>query len=235
MGEPGRASFRDEGLENYRLYTYRFYGYNVFGERVMFAQVDAMPRDRTPPEQPRVITLEHHKPDEVLIAWEMNDTPAADLMGFAVGRAKGADGEYQVIHPDLLPSSSRTFIDTSFVQGQMNYYVIQAVDTAFNVSSSLPVAVTLIDTIPPAPPVWASGSIDSLGVVSLELEKNPENDLMGYRLYRSNDPGHEFSVIFEGFVESDTLRDAIPVVFTDTLSLNSLTPYVYLQGNCTGL
>ncbi len=224
-----RASFRDEDLVNYQLYTYRFYGYNMFGERILFDEVEAMPRDRTPPEQPRILAIEHHQPREVLIEWEMNDPPAPDLMGFVVGRAPRLEEGFGIIHTELLPENSRSFIDTTFVEGQLNYYVIQAVDTAFNVSSSLPVAVTLIDTIPPAQPIWASGTIDSLGVVRLEVEKNPERDLMGYRLFRANDPDHEFSVIFEGFVDSDTLRNEIPVVFTDTVTLNSLTPHIYYK------
>src|SRR6056297_3068879 len=110
-----------------------------------------------------------------------------------------------------------------------NYYVIQAVDTAFNVSSSIPAAVTLIDTIPPAAPVWLSGDIDSLGVVTLKLENKPENDLMGYRLYKANYPDHEPSVIFEGFVDDDTLQDEIPTAFTDTVTLNTLTPRIYYK------
>ena len=223
------GSFRDEELENYQVYTYRFYGQNMFGDRILFAEVEAMPRDRTPPESPRVVTLEHHKPREVLLEWQMNDPPAPDLMGFVVARSHEVEGEYRIIHPELLPETARSLIDTTFVEGRPNYYVIQAVDTAFNVSSSLPVAVTLIDTIPPVKPVFLSGEADSNGVVTLVVEKNEESDLMGYRLFRSNDPEHEFSVIFEGFVDDDSLRHEIPTVFTDTITLNSLTPEVYYK------
>ena len=224
-----RSTFRDEDLENYQVYTYRFYGHTVFGERILFAEVEAMPRDRTPPEAPRLITLEHHRPREVLLEWEMNDPPAPDLMGFVVGRSNAPDEDFQIIHPELLSEETRSFPDTTFVEGQLNYYVIQAVDTAFNVSSSIPAAVTLIDTIPPAKPVWLSATIDSLGVVTLEVEKNPEQDLMGYRLFRANDPEHEFSVVHEGFVEDQTLRDEIPTTFTETVTLNSLTPKIYYK------
>lgn len=224
-----RSTFRDQELENYQGYTYRFYGHTVFGERILFAEVEAMPRDRTPPEAPRLLTIDHHAPREVLLEWEMNDPPAADLMGFVVGRAPQPDEDFQFIHAELLPQETRSFTDTTFMDDQLNYYVIQAVDTAFNVSSSIPAAVTLIDTIPPSAPVWLSGEIDSLGVVRLEVERNPERDLMGYRLFRSNDPEHEFSVIFEGFVDNDSLQDQIPTVFTDSVTLNSLTPRIYYK------
>ncbi len=224
-----RAGFRDENLENYQLYTYRFYGHNMFGEKILFAEVEAMSRDRTPPEQPRVLNAEHHKAEEVLLEWEMNDPPAPDLFGFVVARAHAPEGDYQIIHPQLLPPGSRSFTDTAFVKDRLNYYVIQAVDTAFNVSSSLPVAVTLIDTIPPASPVFLSGSINPAGIVTLEVQKNTEEDLMGYRLFKANDPDHEFSLIFDGFVDDRSLREEIPTVFTDTVTLNSLTPKIYYK------
>jgi len=103
------------------------------------------------------------------------------------------------------------------------------VDTAFNVSSSFPVAVTLIDTVPPVQPTIASGLIDSLGVVTLTMTQNPEKDLMGYRIFRANDPEHEFSVIREGFLEVDSMGQAVQLLFTDTVTLNSLTPYIYYR------
>jgi uncharacterized protein len=227
--EPQRNGFVDENLENYQLYSYRFYGHNVFGERIMFDEVQAMPRDRTPPEQPRMTRLEHVAPREVLIEWEMNIPPASDLYAFVVARSDDHDGDYQLLHPEPLSRDTRSFTDTTFIVGQMNYYIIQAVDTAFNISTSLPSAVTLVDTIPPVQPLWISGEIDSLGVVTLEVERNPERDLMGYRLFRANDPDHEFSVIFEGFVDDDSLQYQIPILFNDTVTLNSLTPRIYYK------
>ena len=227
--EPVRHGYLDDNLENYQLYSYRFYGRNVFGERIRFAEAEAMPRDRTPPEPPLMTRLDHVAPREVLIEWQMNEPAAPDLMAFVVARSDAHDGDFTLIHPDPLPAEARSFTDTTFIEGQMNYYIIQAVDTAFNVSSSLPSAVTLIDTIPPVVPVWVSGEIDSLGIVTLEVERNPESDLMGYRLFRANDPDHEFSVIFEGFVDDDSLQYQISTIFKDTVTLNSLTPRIYYK------
>ena len=227
--QEGRGGYRDENLENYERYIYRFYANNIFGERVLVDEIEAMPRDRTPPGQPYLQKPEHVAPREVEILWEMNDVPAEDLMGFAVGRSATPEGNFSVLNGSLLNKESRSFIDTSFVEGARNYYVVQAIDTAFNVSSSLPVSVMLIDTIPPVQPVFESGIIDSTGVVTLSISKNTERDLMGYRIFRANDPEHEFSVVDESFVEIDTLNQEIQVVFNDTVTLNSLTPYIYYR------
>jgi len=224
-----RGSYRDENLINYQVYTYRFYGSNLFGEKILFSEVKAMPRDRTPPEQPFLEKPAHVALNQVLLKWQMNPEPAPDLLGFVVGRSNATEGDYEVLHSNLLPKGTRSFTDSTFVTGGLNYYVVQAVDTAFNVSSSFPVAVTLINTIPPAQPVFVSGIIDSTGVVTLEVAKNSERDLMGYRLFKANDPDHEFSMIYEHFIDTDTLNHTIQLVFTDTVTLNSLTPFIYYR------
>ena len=224
-----RNGFSEDSLVNYQKYTYRFYGQTIFGERVKFAEVTGMPRDLTPPQKPFLKQPKHAKPDEVHIEWEMNAPIAPDFKGFAISRSDKSDGYFSLINDKLLPSSARKFIDRSFVKGKSNYYLIQALDTANNVSSSFPIAVTLIDSIPPVKPIFIDGKIDSLGVVTVNIQKNKETDLMGYRLYRSNSPEHEFSVIEEGFLSLDSLQNEVQTKFLDTVTLKSLTPYIYYR------
>jgi uncharacterized protein len=224
-----RSGYNDKNLTNYKTYTYRFYAYTLFGEKVKLAEVKAMPKDLTPPEQPFLQQPQHVKPKEVLLTWKMNPNPAPDLKGFYVARSNSNEGEFKVLNRTLISEDTRTFTDTSFIPGQQNYYLVQAVDTAKNISSSFPVSVTLIDSIPPVKPVFVSGKIDSLGVVTIIVQKNKEKDLMGYRLYKSNSPEHEFSVMQENFVNSDSLIREVQTVFKDTVTLNSLTPFIYYK------
>lgn len=224
-----RSGYNDKNLINYKTYTYRFFGNTLFGEKVQFAEIKGMPVDLTPPEQPFLPQPQHIKPKEVLISWKMNPTPAPDLEGFFVARSDKNEGEFKVLHSSMLSKDARTFTDTTFIEGQPNYYVVQAIDTARNISSSYPVSVTLIDSIPPIKPVFISGKIDSLGVVTISIQKNKEKDLMGYRLFKSNSPEHEFSVIHESFMNNDSLVQEIQTVFTDSVTLNSLTPFIYYK------
>lgn len=224
-----RSGYNDKNLVNYKTYTYRFFGYTLFGEKVQFAEIRAMPKDLTPPEAPFLPQPQNVKPNEVLITWKMNPVPAPDLMGFYVARANKNEGEFKVLHNGMLPKDARYFTDTTFIKGKINYYVVQAVDTANNVSSSFPVSVTLIDSIPPVKPKIISGTIDSLGIVTITVEKNKEKDLMGYRVFKANSPEHEFSVIHEGFITDDSLNNEIQTVFKDTVTLNSLTPKIYYR------
>jgi len=228
VGE-SRSGYNDKNLINYKTYTYRFFGYTLFGEKVQFAEVNGMPKDLTPPEQPFLPQPQHVKPKEVLVTWKMNPIPAPDLKGFFVARSDKNEGEFKVLHSAMLSKDTRTFTDTTFITGPPNYYIVQAIDTARNVSSSYPVSVTLIDSIPPVKPVFISGKIDSLGVVTLTVQKNKEKDLMGYRLFKSNSAEHEFSVIHESFINTDSLIQEVQTVFKDTVTLNSLTPFIYYK------
>ncbi len=223
-----RNGFGDSGLENYKLYQYRFYGFNGFGEKILFGEVKAMPKDLTPPKKPLMQSAEHTKPDEVTITWTM-PTPDADLKGFTVKHSTEVDGEFKELHEQLLDKSARTYSDTSFIRGGKNYYAVQAIDTAGNKSVSFSAYVTLMDTIAPNTPKFLSSKIDSLGVVTLKLEPNKEKDLMGYRLFMANSPDHEFSAIQEGFDSDIDNTKSVKHMFNDTITLKSLSPYVYYK------
>ncbi|WP_397298667.1 fibronectin type III domain-containing protein [Nonlabens ulvanivorans] len=226
---PKRTGFDEDSLVNYQKYTYRFYAQTLFGERVQFAEVTGMPRDKKPPQQPFLKQPQHAQPDEVHIEWEMQAPIAGDFKGFAISRSEENNGTFTLLHDKLLPQTARKFIDKSFLMDKTNYYLVQAVDTANNVSSSFPVAVTLIDSIPPSKPIFIKGKIDSTGVVTVDIKKNPEADLMGYRLYRSNAAEHEFSAIKEGFLSIDSMGRDVKTVYKDTVTLKSLTPYIYYR------
>ena len=223
-----RNSYTDKNLTNYTTYEYRFYGFNPFGEKVYFGEAKGMPRDLTPPINPSITTAKHVKPEEIEIAWKMQ-IEQPDLKGFVVARSEKNKGNFKLLHSKLLPKNIKSYTDKTFNKEKDNYYVVQAIDTAGNISSSSPYLVTIIDSIPPIKPKFISGKIDSLGVVTIDIELNKERDLMGYRLYRSNSPEHEFSVINEGFHEKDTIYKKAQTIFKDTVTINSLTPYIYYK------
>lgn len=230
LGETSnRNGYKDENLTNYQWYEYRFYGYNPFGEKILFGSAKAMPKDLTPPKAPLLQKAKHEKFDEVLIEWKVADPIDTDLKGFILARSENNKGDFQILHQNLLSKSTRSFTDMTFSGIKSNYYVIQAIDTSGNISSSTPAFVTITDSIPPVKPKFISGKIDSLGVVILNIELNKEVDLMGYRLYRSNSDEHEFSLIREGFSENDSIIKPVQIIFKDTVTLNSLTPYIYYK------
>lgn len=225
---PTNGSFMDDSLTNYKTYRYRFYGMTAFGEKVLFAEVKGMPRDLTPPDNPIIKQPKHLKPKEVFIGWDIYGDHS-DLRGFIVSRSDKDTGVFKILHKSLLPSKTRSFIDTTFNSGGINYYIVYAMDTAGNISSSYPAYVALVDSTPPAKPQIVSANIDSLGVVTLTVKRGKENDLKGYKLFKANSPDHEFSVIEEAYKNDRDDTSRIKLIFKDTNTLLSLTPKIYYR------
>lgn len=225
---PTNGSFQDDSLTNYKVYRYRFYGHSPFGEKILFAEVEGMPRDLTPPNVPIISQPTHIKPREVKINWELTGD-LSDLRGCIVARSESDTGQFRILHPAILPSDTRSFSDTTFEEGGSNYYVVYAMDTSGNISSSFPAYVALVDSTPPARPHIASAIIDSLGVVTITVTPGVEKDLMGYRVFTANSPDHELSVNKEAFRTGRADTNALTSVFADTVTLQSLTPIIYYR------
>ncbi|HPO55257.1 MAG TPA: hypothetical protein PKY46_04600 [Ignavibacteriaceae bacterium] len=219
--------YQDSSIVNYKPYIYRVYGTTSFADEVLIGEIKAMGRDRTPPPAPFVPQPENISDNEVKVKWDTGDTPPKDLKGFYVGRDTSTSGEFNRI-TELLPPTAREYTDRDFIQGGDNFYLVEAIDTAGNVSRSYPVYIALNDTLPPAKPEWIKGSMDSNGVVTLIIKPNKEKDLMGYRILTSNSPEHEFSSFLESFGDDSTDYTKI-TEFKDTVSLETTTPYIYYR------
>ncbi|MCX6250838.1 MAG: hypothetical protein NTX61_08805 [Bacteroidetes bacterium] len=220
--------FQDTMIVNYKPYLYRVYGNSSFATKELIGTVTAMGRDRTPPGAPFLPQPKHIELLKVKLSWTMPEPAAKDLAGFIIGRDTSSLGPFKIITKNMLPPSAREFIDETFLAGGINYYVVQAVDTAGNRQSSFPALVALIDSTPPARPQWIRGAMDSTGVVTLIIRSNAERDFMGYRILRANAPEHEFSSIIESF-GVDSVDYSKDTVFRDTVSLMTLTKYVYYR------
>ncbi|MCX6153503.1 MAG: hypothetical protein NT007_05030 [Candidatus Kapabacteria bacterium] len=223
-----RTGFKNDSLTNYTKYYYRVYGNTAFADQILVGEIEVMPKDRTPPQKPN-LDLPINALGAVYLKWNLTPPIEGDLKGFLVARSNKYTGPFIRINDQLLPTDAREYIDKSFDKDAENYYIIQALDTALNYSISNTSMVTLIDSIPPSKPAFISGKIDSLGIVTIIIEKNKEKDLMGYRLFKANGPEHEFSVIYEGFVDLDSSNQQVQTIFIDTVTLNSLTPYIYYK------
>ena len=219
-------TFGVDNLVNGQLYYFKVYGYNVFGEQVLIGEVKGTPRDLTPPNAPVMLGVDHVEPELVEINWmELVDE---DLAGFAVGRSSEPFGQYYQIHEGLIPKDWTSFGDAFFNKDTTNYYVVEAVDYSGNRSRSNFAYVSLTDSIPPAQPINITGLMDSIGIVTLDMEAQTERDFMGYRIYKANNPKTEFSVIYETYNDSIVANARNPILI-DTSTIESLSQFVYYK------
>ncbi len=218
LAENRELCFTDSTTVNYQTYHYRIYGIDAFAHRSRPVEVAGMSRDLTPPPPPIIEEAEHVRESTVRLRWRI-DTPSPDLSGFYIGISNSPDGPFEL--GEQLPPSTREATDSRAISGINNYYVVLAVDTAGNLSSSMPRYIHLIDSIPPAPPTGLVARVDTTGILTLRWQPNREPDLLGYRVYRANQLDHTFT-LETGFPLADT-------VFVDTLNLNTLTEAIYYR------
>ena len=213
--------YTDSIPQNYKTYYYRVCGYTPFGDKSPYSKpVKVHGIDLTPPIPPVIDTVENVKAHTLQITWsQKKESP--DLAGYYVDRSNSLKGTFLPLTSTLLSKNTRTFNDTSAVPHAPNYYVIVAVDSAKNVSSSTPQVAFLIDSIPPAPPTGVAGKIDSNGVVHLHWNKNTEPDLKGYEVYYSYNPHFQFSRVTHTVIAENS--------YTDTVSMHMLNRRVYFK------
>jgi hypothetical protein len=223
---PSDYGYSDSSLVNYKKYYYRLFVSTLFADDLLFAEFIAMPRDKTPPPAPFLKSATHIKPTQVELIWETMGKKADDLKGFNIKRSDAIKGKYILISKSILPVSARKYTDESFDKDGTNYYIVEAVDTAGNISQSFPAYVTLIDSIPPAIPIISSARIDSVGKITIKVKPNIEKDFMGYQLLKANAKDHDFSVVLETF--KDSLGRTTFTMY-DSTTLNTLTKNIYFK------
>lgn len=222
------TSYEVDSLINYKWYYFKVYGTTPFGDDVLIGTAKGMPRDKTAPKRPLMKVAKHIEPDKAEISWDMSDPLEDDIAGFIIGRSTQDDGDYYAIHDGLIHKDKRRFEDIYFSKDSSNYYIVEVVDTSGNRSRSDFSYLTLIDTVPPGKPIHIKSKMDSLGIVTLQLEPQKEKDFMGYRIYKTNADDHEFSVVQETY--NDTIVEvARKPIITDTSTVKSLTKYIYYK------
>lgn len=217
--EKAHPRFLDTSVVNYLKYKYRVCGVTPFAERSKPATVESYGRDLTAPPPPLARIPKQLSKNSVLLEWEMQ-TPPGDLAGFVIARSANSLTGFARITGTPLPPAARRFVDPQASEDEP-YYLIGALDTAGNMSRSLPVYSILIDSLPPAVPKGLQGTIDTNGVVRLHWRLGPERSILGYRVLWSNDPAHEFSQ-----ATPEPVRDT---TFVDTVNVNTLSRYVFYR------
>ncbi|MBL0739903.1 hypothetical protein [Chryseolinea lacunae] len=207
--------------QNYKQYYYRIVGITPFGD--LGKPSPAMPvmgKDQTAPTPPQHVAAQHLGKKKVKITWE-KPVKETDFAGFIVGRSESMNGPFVPLNLKLLAKDMIAFTDTAAVTWGTNYYVVSAIDTARNAGISIPAYVTMIDTVAPSKPLGLRGKIDTTGIARISWKLGKERDLMGYLVYFANAKDHTFNPLTKNF-----LADS---VYTDSVSLNTLTEKIYYR------
>lgn len=208
-----------DSVKNYTPYQYRIVGYTYFGDKGKPSKnIVAMGRDRSPAVGATQIKAEG-TPQKVTITWQL-PVVSADLAGFYVGRSVDAEGGFKHLNTQLLPPTTRQFVDNQ-PQVLEPFYIVHAVDTAGNISPAYAAMASVLDTIAPSKPTVLRGICDSNGIVTLTWQAAKEADIQGYYVYRANNLNDVYLPLSKS--------PANELIFTDTVSMKALNRAIYYK------
>jgi uncharacterized protein len=146
--------------------------------------------------------------EKIAIAWTVSGDQNS-ITGFYVERSRTVSGTFETLHKNALNKTVLRFSDDKPMS--TNYYRIKILGENGQENFSFPYLAQLTDSVPPAPPQGLKVSIDTAGIAKLTWIANKENDLLGYRIYRSNFANSEYSQINRDPMSSITYRDSINI------------------------
>lgn len=206
-------------------YEYRVCGYDLYGERSLPSDpLRVSVPDMIPPHSPRLQRIELRQEADSLMAavYFTHDTIEADLLGYMPYFSSESffDGHMFQLSDDMLSPTDTCFVAnvTGLPSGSITF---AAVDTAANVSMSMPLPIHLFDRTPPSVPADIVWTITDDDVLTLSWPPSPEPDVMYYNVYQTNDTIHPFMQV-----------PGPPVAepyYVDTLYASSLQPYSYYR------
>jgi fibronectin type 3 domain-containing protein len=210
----------DSLSSNQQTYYYRIAGITPFAERGPYSTVvEGKGKD----DLTGYLILRKAEPlpdGRIDLQWEFPVQLENNIAGFQVFHSPLPDGPYVSLNEKLITKTKRQ-LEVS-AAGYNTYYLVKALDKQLNVlTQSFPRLVHLEDNIPPVPPQNLSGNIDTLGIASLQWNSSTEEDLLGYRIFRSNELNGEFM---------ERSRNIITTAnFLDTVNTQTLNKKIYYK------
>ncbi len=212
--------FRLDSLQaNNTEVSYRIRGINPFGELGPFSEEVSGQGSPTIAAYAAIRSHEVGKDGTATIQWEYPAKQEKLIEGFILKVAKTPKGPFNPVTDALISKKERQYTIRN-PQGT-GYYSLGLVAKGEELNFSFPYLIQLEDSIPPAVPQEVTASIGPQGKVAMRWKRNTEDDLMGYRIYRSNFRSAEFSEVTTAPLEDNQ--------FEDSLALDNLTEKMYYR------
>lgn len=212
------ALFYTDSIPNNKTFYYRIKGKTAFGETGPASESVSGKAQKASQFVPRIYRKEIPTDNSVRLFWEFEEEGNDDISNFRLARGNTDRGPFETVRDDI-PVTTRQIT----VEGlkRINYFTITAVAKNGDESESYPAMVQPVDSLPPSPPKEIRAEMDTTGIITLSWAKNPEDDLSGYRIFKSNNPKVEFSEL--------TQRTLIGETYSDTVRASSLNKKIYYK------
>lgn len=215
-GKPNSLVYVDTAVETGKNYRYRVTGITIFGERGPWSKAADGKCLPFLEGVPGIQGINLGKAGEPILKWYFEDSIRSKIAGFEVNYSPVANGIYNTILSSVPPDKSETLLPDTLAAG---YLIVKAVSKEGISRTSFPYLYQPEDSIPPQTPHGIKAVIDSTGKVELSWLPNPENDLLGYKVFRTMIKGTEHAVLVDTIWYS--------TVYHDTLDLKLMNRKVY--------
>lgn len=218
-GSPGtNMVYKFDSLQqNGKEYFYRVQGISSFGEKGPYSSSIGGTGKGSLSAVPENVRYELIK-EKVKIVWDFPKNAEKEIAYFKVLRSDNDKSGYKPIN-DKINRNSRVIVDN--LPLNTGYYKVVAWRDSSRMRESFPLLVQLVDSIPPLKPEGLSGFADTSGIVRLTWTANKEEDIFGYRVFRSVSNKDEYSQLTSWPLNEPN--------FSDTLSKNNLNAKVYYK------
>jgi hypothetical protein len=184
--------FIDDKVKEDSTYYYLFKAIDFFGEESLFSEpFKVFLKDIQAPSAP-IYSGRKIKSKNVTLSWRKKIIEP-DFIGYNIYRTPNNDTNYKKVNSQLISK-----IDTSYTDEVDDFklynYFISAIDKDGNEGYSNLIKVDVFDDVPPQVPKNLKLKSDT-GKIILTWDKNPENDLWGYFIYRTINKNKENYVL----------------------------------------
>lgn len=210
--------FFTDSIPNNTIYYYRIKGKTAFDETGPGSDILEGKAVEELGFVPRIYKKEIPTDNKAVLYWEFDKKGNELISGFELRRSDTDKGPYETVKKGIPNTDRQTTFDGL---QRSNYFTVVAMGLGGLESESFPTLVQPVDSIPPVPPVGLTGIMDTTGIVKLSWQKNKEEDLGGYRIFRSNSPTLEFS---------EVTTETFPAEFyNDTVAIRNLNRKIYYK------
>ncbi|MEM9823367.1 MAG: hypothetical protein AAF985_19955 [Bacteroidota bacterium] len=218
QGDPDLRFIKEEvPLErNYKNYWVRLKGMNYFGLQSRLSSIEKGYGFDVIDAMPTISHADQTSDNKADLRWALDQKFNRLIDHFEIYRSDDMEGEYKVVQSDIPPSQRNVLIP---MEHKRNYYSVAIVPKDGPIIRSFSTFIMGQDTTPPITPQNFVGVIDSMGIVTLSWDKNTEDDLWGYKVFRSEYKDDEF-----GNLHSSPITDT---VWVDTVNLKSINDKIH--------
>lgn len=194
---------------------------NAAGQRASFSNFLLIEPAASVSQPPNVGALPEIRENAVVVRWDapeanVDNTRPANLLGYNVYRSARSQNEPAQTPLNSRPVNATSFADQTFAFGEEYVYVVRAVSLGTGGEpveslNSNPVEVKPVDLFKPAPPNGLTAAAAPTPLrISVFFAANQERDIVGYNLYRSNDPDlpkEQWTKLNHNLLERTTYQD----------------------------